>query len=92
MLGKALALFFYPWKKLKGVVSRWSVWLGYWAREAVCCLFSRMPQRSSFSLDTKGSVNEDTRCCEPFVRDPPQAKVDGCGCIELGSLVSMGMV
>lgn len=57
----------------------------------MCCLFSRMPQRS-FSLDTKGECNEDTRHCESFVRNPLQVKVDSCGYIELGSLVFMGMV
>lgn len=45
MLGKALVVVFYPWKKLKGAVSRWSEWFRYWAQEALCWLFSRMPQR-----------------------------------------------
>lgn len=30
------------------------------------------------------------RHCEPFVRDPPKAKVDSCGYIELGSWYPWG--
>lgn len=89
MLGKALMVVFYPWKKLKGVVSRWSGWIRILSRvlfvlqDATEIIFFSRHKR--VFMRTPDTVSH-------FGRDPPQAqeKVTAVDAHELGSWYPWG--